>query len=100
MNVRVQVQFDSPAEDAWEAMRSLARSVTNNRRSVRVFTLDNAPDWLVVEFTMPTEAQYKAVDKIDRALRLHACERLDSGISFPKSQGAKKKEATPSGPPK
>ena len=85
MNVRVEIQFDSPGQDAWDTMESLARSVTNDPRSVRVFALDDAPDWLVVEFTMPTEAQYKAVDKIDRAVRLYAWERLDSTIRFPKS---------------
>jgi hypothetical protein len=86
MNVRVEIQSDSPDQDAWDAMRSLARSVTDNPHSVRVFALDDAPDWLVVEFTMPTEAQYKAVDKVDRAVRLHAWERLDSIISFPQSE--------------
>jgi hypothetical protein len=86
MNVRVEIQFDSPDQDAWDAMRSLARSVTNDPRSVRVFALDDAPDWLVVEFTMPTAAQYKAVDKIDGAVRLHAWEGLDSTIRFPKSE--------------
>ncbi len=85
MNVRVQIQFESPGEDDWDAMKSLAQSVTNDRRGVRVFALDDAPNWLVVEFTMPTEAQYLAVDKIDRAVRLHAWERLDSTIGFPKS---------------
>jgi hypothetical protein len=85
MNVCVQVQFDSPGEDDWDAMRSLARSVTTDLHSVRVFALDDAPDCLVVEFTMPTEAQYKAVEKIDRALRLYGGNRLDSAIGFPKS---------------
>ena len=86
MNVRVQVLFDPPDEDARNAMRSLGRSVTNDPDSVRVFASDDDPDWLVVEFTMPTEAQYKAVDKVDRAVRFHAWERLDSTIGFPKSE--------------
>jgi hypothetical protein len=86
MNVRVQIQFDPPDQDARDTMRSLARSVTDAPRSVRVFAQDDAPDWLVVEFTMPTEAQYKAVGKVDRAVRLYAWERLDSTICFPKSE--------------
>lgn len=86
MNVRVQVLFDPPDENARAAMRSLGRSVTNDPDSVRVLASDDDPDWLVVEFTMPTEAQDKAVDKVDRAVRLHADERLDSTIGFPKSE--------------
>jgi hypothetical protein len=88
MNVRVKIQFDSPGQDALDAMESLARSITNDPRSVRVVALDDAPDWLAVEFTMPTEAQYKAVAKIDRAVRLYAGNRLDSTIGFPKSEGS------------
>ena len=91
MNVRVEIQFDSPDQDAWDTMESLARSITNDPRSVQVFALDDAPDWLVVEFTMPTEAQYKAVDKVDRAVRLYAWERLDSTIRFPKSEAQRER---------
>lgn len=86
MNVRVQVLFDPPDEDARAAMRSLGRSVTNDPDSVRVLAADDDPDWLVVECTMPTEAQDKAVDKVDRALRWHVWDRLDSMIGFPKSE--------------
>jgi len=86
MNVRVEVLFDPPDEDAWEAMGALGRQVTNDRGSVRVFASEDAPDWLVVEFTMPAEAHYKAVEKVEHAVRLCAWERLDSMISFPKSE--------------
>ena len=55
-------------------------------RSVRVSAIEGRPGWLVVEFTMPTEAQYKAVGKIDHALRLYGGNRLDSAIGFPKSE--------------
>lgn len=86
MNVRVHIQFEPPDQDAWDAMRLLAGSVTNDPGSVHVFASDDSPNWLVVEFTMPTEPQYKAVDKVDRAVRWYAGERLDSTISFPKSE--------------
>ena len=86
MNVRVEILFEPPDQDAWDAMRLVGRSVTNDPRSVRVFASDDAPDWLLVEFTMPTEAQYKAVEKVDRAVRHYAWERLDSTIGFPKSE--------------
>ena len=95
MNVRVEILFEPPDQDAWGAMRSVGQSLTNNPSSVRVFASDDDPDWLLVEFTMRTEAQYNAVEKVDRALRLYAWERLDSTISFPKSEaeraGARRK---------
>jgi hypothetical protein len=40
---------------------------------------------------MPTEAQYKAVDRIDRAMRFSLGNRLDSIISFPKNAAAPRK---------
>ena len=83
MKVSVHVQFDSPGEDDWADMESLGRCLTNDTRSVQVSALAARPNWLAVEFTMPTEAQYKAVDKIDRELRMYGGNRLDSTIGFP-----------------
>ena len=85
MKVQVQVQFHSPSKDDWADMESLGHCVTNDPQSVRVSAVENRPDWLAVEFTMPTETQIKAVDKIDRALRVYGGNRLDSAIGFPKS---------------
>jgi len=82
MNVRVRIQFKAPTDDDWEAMRSLAKDLTKSPESVKVFA-DNRPEWLVAEFTMPTEAQYKAVPKIDSAIRFHCWRRSDSSFSFP-----------------
>src|SRR6266540_4468298 len=82
MNVRVRIQFEPPTEEDWQAMRSLAASLTNNPESVRV-SADAAPGWLIAEFTMPTEAQYKALPKIERAIKFHAWNRGDSTFSFP-----------------
>src|SRR5437016_4544978 len=59
MNVCVRIQFKPPTEEDWEAMRSLAASLTNNPKQVRM-SADARPGWLVAEFTMPTEAHYKA----------------------------------------
>jgi hypothetical protein len=83
MNVRVHIQLESPSESDRASLVSLGRSLTNDPQSV--FVREKKPDWLIVEFTMPTEAQYKAVDKIDRAIRWHADNRMDSIIEFPKS---------------
>ena len=64
----------------------LGRVLTNNRGSVRVFALEDRTNWLRAEFTMPTEAQYKAVAKIDGAIRFALWNRLDSIIRFPKPE--------------
>jgi hypothetical protein len=66
-------------------MRSLALRLTNSPDAVRVFA-DGTPGWLVAEFTMSTEAQYKALPKIDRAIRFWADNRQDSTIGFPMSE--------------
>lgn len=86
MNVCVEILFDPGDEAAWDSMWSLGCHVTNDRGSVRVFVPDWAEDWLAVAFTMPSEAQYKALEKIERAVRLCAWRRLDTAISFPKSE--------------
>jgi hypothetical protein len=91
MQVIVHVQFASPDEADWADMESLGRSVTNDAKSVRVSAVEGRPDWLAVEFTMPTEAQIKAVDKIDRVMRIYGGNRLDSAIGFPKSEAERAK---------
>jgi len=63
--------------------------VTNDPTSVKVSAVEGRPDWLAVEFTMRTEAQYKAVDKIDRAMRIYGGNRLDSAIGFPSRRPAR-----------
>jgi hypothetical protein len=60
--------------------------VTNDVHSVKVSAVEGWAGWLAVEFTMPTGPQYKAVDKIDRALRLYGGNRLDLTIGFPRSE--------------
>jgi hypothetical protein len=84
MNVCVRIRFASPGQEQLAAMRTLAVRLTDSPESVRVFA-EEAPGWLVAEFTMPTEAQYKAVPKIDAAIRFWADDRTDLTISFPLS---------------
>lgn len=86
MQVEVHVQFASPSEDDWADLESLGRSMTNDPKGVKVSAIEGRPNWLAVEFTMPTEAQIKAVDKIDHAMRIYGGNRLDSAIGFPKSE--------------
>jgi hypothetical protein len=89
MIVRVHILYQSPAEADRASLLSLGRSVTNSPKSVVV--REGKPGWLIVEFTMPTEAQYRAVEKIDRAIRLYADNRLDSTIEFPKSEAERER---------
>ncbi len=86
MNVRVDVLFDAPEENARNDMWGLGQTLSDDPTAVRVFAPDGQPGWLSVEFTMPTEPQLTAVDKIDRVLRFSVSERLDSAICFPKSE--------------
>ncbi len=82
MNVRVRILFKPPTEEDWQAMRSLAASLTNDRKSVRV-AADATPGWLIAEFKMPTEVQYQALPRIERAIKFHADNRCDSTFGFP-----------------
>ena len=91
MDVRLQILFEAPTAEDEASLRSFALGLTNNRDSVRVFAREDSRDWLVAEFMMPTEAQYKTVDRIDRAIRFSLGNRLDSIISFPKDATARRK---------
>lgn len=86
MNVCVEILFEIPNEHAWDVMDTLGRHVTNDERSVRVSASGEGPNWLTIEFTMPTEAHYKAAEKVGHAVRLCAWQRMDSMISFPRSE--------------
>ena len=72
-------------------MRSLANSLTDNRDSVRVFADPEQADWLVAEFTLPTEAQYKALPRIERAIKFYAGNRCDSAIGFPYTEAERER---------
>jgi hypothetical protein len=85
MKVEVHCLFESPGADDWADMQSLARGLTDDLQSVRVFVLDGRPGWLAVEFTMPAQPQIQAVGAIDRKLRFCAGNRIDSTIGFPRS---------------
>ena len=84
MDVRIEVLFDLPTGEDELGVRAVARTLTNNRASIRVFAREDASDWLVAEFTMENEAQGKAVKKIAHAIEYEIYERQDSIISFPK----------------
>lgn len=85
MQVRIEAMFGDTDARHENNVRSVALGLTNDRASVRVFAREDDPRWLVAEFTMPTEAQYRAVDRIDRSIRYSLGEREDSVICFPKT---------------
>ena len=85
MKVRLEIQFESPTAADEASLRRLALGLTNDPDSVRVVACEDQPDWFVAEFTMPTEAQYKAVDTIDAKIRFSLWNRMDSIICFPKT---------------
>jgi hypothetical protein len=76
MNVQVEIQFTSPTDGDMVSMRSLARALTNDPKSVRVAARAGDARWLVAEFTMPTESQSSAVDKIDAPDKSRTCRNL------------------------
>ena len=91
MNVRLEIKLEAPTAEDEAALASVARALANDPQSVRVLPRGDNAHWLVAEFTMPTEAQYKAVDKIDSAIRFSLWNRLDSTISFPKPDQEERK---------
>jgi hypothetical protein len=84
MQVRIEVMFGDTDSHHKADVRSVALGLTNDRASVRVFTKEDDPRWLVAEFTMPTQAQYRAVERIDGVIRFSLWEREDSVIYFPR----------------
>jgi hypothetical protein len=82
MNVRLRIQFNPPIDEDWVSLRGLARSLTDDPEGIHVCE-DRTPGWLVVEFTMKTEPQYKALPKIESAIRFYAHRRWDTTFSFP-----------------
>ena len=91
MNVSVHILFNDPGPQDAANLKSLGRELTNNRESVRVFAIPDRPGWLACEFTMPTTPQYRAVERIDRELRFHVLNRVDSAIGFPKSEAEQRR---------
>jgi len=84
MKARVLIQFEPPTDEDWEAMHMLANNLTDYPKSVLVFAGEK-PGWIVAEFTMPNEAQNKAVETIDHEIRMHVHKRLDTTIVFPRT---------------
>jgi hypothetical protein len=91
MKVRLEIEFEVLTAEDEVTLGSVACGLANDPQSVQVFPRNDNSHWLVAEFTMPTEAQYKAVDKIDARIRFSLWNRFDSIISFPKSKPQQRK---------
>jgi len=85
MNVQVRIQFKPPTKDDRNAMRYVGESLTRRPKTVKVLVSED-PEWLVVDFTMPNEAECTAMDKIERAIKLWALGRREWTVCFPKSE--------------
>ncbi len=99
MQVRIEVTYGDTSSHHEGVLRSVALGLTNDRGSVRVFAREDDPRRLVGEFTMPTQAQYRAVEEIDRAIRFFLWEREDSVIYFPTTARRRKPRRKQARPP-
>ena len=81
MNANVHVMFTPPTEADWQAMRGLAKGLTDDPGSIRV-TAGEEPGWLVAEFTMRTQKQSSAADLVYEAIR-YRLNYSDCSFSFP-----------------
>ena len=90
MDVRIEVAFDNPTPEDESSLRRMALGLTNDQSSVRLSARHDDPRWLVAELTMTAEAQYRAVERIDRAMRFSLWNRMDSVIAFPKKSRVRK----------
>ena len=90
MKVRVLLHYSGePTAEHQASLQALANSLTNDKATVEVSCVEKKPDALAAEFTMPTEAQDRAVQKIDHGLHFWCLEAMDSVISFPKDRPRK-----------
>ena len=89
--MRVQVEIviaPHPPERVKEALRAAGESLASAINTVSVQVCATEPPTAVLEFKMPTEAQYKAVDKIFSTVKFHAWEFYeDITIRFPRDSG-------------
>ena len=93
--------FESPGVDDRAAMESVARSLTDDLRSVRVFGHRGTPRLAGRRVRHADRAEYQAVGAIDREIRLCVGNWMDSAIGFPRSEAeqrqAERKNAAPPG---
>ena len=75
--MRVQVEIviaPHPPKRVKEALRAAGASLTSAADTVLVQVCATEPPTAILEFEMPTEAQYKVVDKIDSTVKFYTWE--------------------------
>ena len=89
--MRVQVEIviaPHPPERVKEALRAAGESLASAIDTVSVQVCTTGPPTAILEFEMPTEAQYKVVDKIFSTVKFYAWEFYeDITVRFPKASG-------------
>ncbi|BDA74071.1 unknown protein [Calothrix sp. PCC 7716] len=89
MNVRFKILVSKPpSEDNLDSVKSAAKSLTNNKKSIKIQVAQEGEHYaLITDFTMKDAAQYKVVDEIDKEFKFwiwNFGDYEDSIISFPK----------------
>jgi hypothetical protein len=85
MKVSVELIYQAmPSDRELKTIREAGHTLTSKRKSVSVQVLDKADQYAVLlEFTMPTEAQYKVVDRVSDEVQCWLMEPYeDICISF------------------
>jgi hypothetical protein len=85
MKVSVELIYQAmPSDRELKTIRDAGHTLTSNRQSVSVQVLERDNQYAVVlEFTMPTEAQYKVVSRVSDEVQRWLMEPYaDIGIRF------------------
>jgi hypothetical protein len=89
--MRVQVEIviaPHPPERVQEALRAAGERLASATDTVSIQVHATKPPIAILEFEMPTEAQYKVVDKIFSTVKFYAWEFYeDITVRFPKDSG-------------
>ncbi len=86
MRVEVEIVIaPHPPERVQEALRATGKRLTSATDTVSVQICASEPPTAILEFEMPTVAQYKAVDKIFETVKFYAWEFCeDITVRFPR----------------
>ena len=88
MRVQVEIMIaPHPPERVKEALRAAGESLASAIDTVSVQVCATEPPTAILEFEMPTNAQYKVVDEIFSTVKFYAWEFYeDITVRFPKRQ--------------
>jgi hypothetical protein len=81
--MRVQVEIviaPHPPERVQEALRAAGERLTSATGTVSVQVRETEPPTAILEFEMPTKAQYKVVDEISSTIKFYAWEFYEETI--------------------